>query len=138
MVVQKSLKFRTAGRGSLEITREVNGQVRGSGISRGICNLFIMHTSASIILCENADPSVRVDLETIISRFAPDSDPEYIHTTEGPDDMAAHARTVFTDSSLTLPVDQGRCVLGTWQGIYLWEHRTHPHERRLMVTIYGD
>ena len=138
MVVQKSLKFRTAGRGSLEITREVNGQVRESGIVRGICNLFVMHTSASLILCENADPSVRRDLETIMSRLAPDGDPGFIHTTEGPDDMAAHARTVLTDSSLTFPVDQGRCILGTWQGIYLWEHRTHPHERKLILTVYGE
>lgn len=138
MVVQKSLRFRTAGRGSLEITREVNGRIRDTGVSRGICNLFVMHTSASLMLCENADPSVRVDLETIMKRLAPDGDPEFLHTTEGADDMAAHARTVLTDSSLTLPVDQGRCILGTWQGIYLWEHRAHPHERRLMLTVYGE
>ena len=138
MVVQKSLSFRTTGRGSLEITREVNGLVRDSGIANGICNLFVKHTSASLLICENADPAVRTDLEMIMGRLAPDGDPEYIHTTEGPDDMAAHARTVLTDCSLSLPVNQGRCVLGTWQGIYLWEHRTRPHDRRLLVTVYGE
>jgi len=138
MVVQKSLKFRTTGRGSLEITHEVNKLVLESGIARGICNLFVLHTSASLMICENADPSVRMDLETVLGRIAPDGDPEFIHSTEGPDDMAAHARTVLTDSSLSLPVDRSRCILGTWQGIYLWEHRTHPHERRVLITVYGE
>lgn len=122
----------------MEITREVNNLVRDSAIAQGICNLFVTHTSSSLVICENADPAVRSDLETIMGRLVPDGDPEFIHTTEGPDDMAAHARTVLTDTSLSLPVNQGRCVLGTWQGIYLWEHRTRPHERRLLVTVYGD
>jgi len=138
MVVQKSLSFRTSGRGSHEITSDVNQLVSASGITQGICNLFVLHTSASLMVCENADPDVRRDLETVMQRLAPDGDPAYIHTTEGPDDMAAHARTVLTDSSLSLPVQQGRCILGTWQGIYLWEHRTHPQQRKLMVTIYGE
>ena len=138
MVVQKSISFRTTGRGSQEITHDINQLIAESGIRQGICNLFVLHTSASLMLCENADPDVRRDLETIMRRLAPDGDPAYIHTTEGPDDMAAHARTVLTDSSLNLPVRQGRCILGTWQGIYLWEHRTHPQQRNLMVTIYGE
>ena len=138
MVVQKSLNFRTAGRGSREITGEVNELVWESGITRGICNIFVTHTSASLMLCENADPSVRRDLETLMGRLAPDGDPEFMHAAEGPDDMAAHARTVLTGSALNLPVDQGRCVLGTWQGIYLWEHRSRPHARRLIVTVYGE
>ena len=138
MVVQQSLSFRTSGRGSLEITRDINQLVSESGIIRGICHLFVLHTSASLMLCENADPDVRQDLETFMQRLAPDGDPAYSHTTEGPDDMAAHARTVLTGSSLSIPVQQGRCILGTWQGIYLWEHRTHPQLRKLMVTIYGE
>ena len=138
MVVQKSISFRTTGRGSQEITHDINQLIAESGIRQGICNLFVLHTSASLMLCENADPDVRRDLETIMRRLAPDGDPAYIHTTEGSDDMAAHARTVLTDSSLNLPVRQGRCILGTWQGIYLWEHRAHPQQRKLMVTIYGE
>ena len=138
MIVQKSISYSTSGRGSLEITRDINQLVSESGIRQGICNIFNLHTSAALMLCENADPDVRRDLETIMERLAPDSDPAYIHTTEGPDDMAAHARTILTDSSLSLPVDQGRCILGTWQGIYLWEHRTRPQQRRLIVTIYGE
>jgi secondary thiamine-phosphate synthase enzyme len=138
MVVQKSLKFTTPGRGSLEITHDVNNLVMESGIAQGICNLFVLHTSASLMICENADPSVRVDLETVLGRLAPDGDPAFLHTTEGPDDMAAHARTLLTDSSLSLPVDRSCCVLGTWQGIYLWEHRKHPHQRRVLITVFGE
>src|SRR5690606_3027989 len=96
------------------------------------------HTSASLMLCENADPDVRADLERFMSRLAPDGDPLFRHRTEGPDDMPAHVRTVLTHSSLTIPVQDGRMVLGTWQGIYLWEHRAAPHRRRVTVTLYGD
>ena len=122
----------------MEITDDVNNIVSETGITQGICNIFLMHTSASLMLCENADPSVRVDLETFMGRLAPDGDPMFRHITEGADDMPAHVRTVLTDSNLSLPVNNGKCILGTWQGIFLWEHRTRSHERRLMVTIFGE
>ena len=138
MIAQKTLKFRTRGRGTTEITTEVEREVRASGVRTGTCNLFLQHTSASLILCENADPTVRRDLETLLARLAPDGDAVYAHDTEGPDDMAAHARTVLTASSLTVPVAGGRLALGTWQGLYLWEHRREPHERSLVLTVSGD
>lgn len=100
--------------------------------------MFLRHTSASLILCENADPTVRSDLEAFMSRLSPDGDPIYQHTQEGADDMPAHVRTVLTQSSLTLPIQSGQCGLGTWQGIYLWEHRHHPHRREVMVTVNGE
>ncbi|HXZ92915.1 MAG TPA: secondary thiamine-phosphate synthase enzyme YjbQ [Burkholderiales bacterium] len=138
MIAQKTLKFRTRGRGTTEITTEVEREVRASGVRTGTCNLFLQHTSASLILCENADPTVRRDLETLLARLAPDGDAAYAHDTEGPDDMAAHARTVLTASSLTVPVADGRLALGTWQGLYLWEHRHEPHERSLVLTVSGE
>ena len=137
MAAQKTLTFRTRGRGTTEITPEVERAVREAGVKTGICNLFLQHTSASLILCENAAPAVRQDLETIISRLAPDGDPAYVHDDEGPDDMAAHARTVLTTNSLQVPVADGKLALGTWQGIYLWEHRRAPHTRSLVVTVIG-
>jgi secondary thiamine-phosphate synthase enzyme len=138
MTEQKTLSFHSRGRGTSEITAEVGRVVRGSKVRTGTCNLFLQHTSASLILCENADPSVRRDLETILGRLAPDGDPAYVHDAEGPDDMAAHARSVLTSNSLTIPVAGGRLLLGTWQGIYLWEHRHEPHARQLVVTLSGD
>jgi secondary thiamine-phosphate synthase enzyme len=101
-------------------------------------NVFIAHTSASLTVCENADPTVQRDLEAFMARLVPDGDPLFRHTSEGPDDMPAHVRSVLTDSGLTLPVAGGRCKLGTWQGIYLWEHRNRPHQREVTVTVYGD
>jgi secondary thiamine-phosphate synthase enzyme len=112
--------------------------VREAGIKSGLCNVFLRHTSASLILCENAAPAVRQDLETILSRLAPDGDPAYRHEDEGPDDMAAHARSVLTTNSLQIPVADGRLLLGTWQGIYLWEHRHAPHARSVVVTVLGQ
>jgi secondary thiamine-phosphate synthase enzyme len=103
----------------------------------GICHVFLRHTSASLLVTENADPDVRRDLENFISRMAPDGDPAYLHSMEGPDDMPAHIRSVLTCTELTLPVRDGQLALGTWQGVYLWEHRTRPHRRRLDVTIIG-
>jgi secondary thiamine-phosphate synthase enzyme len=135
--VQSSLNFRTRGRGTTDITPDVARAVRASGIATGVCNVFLQHTSASLILCENAAPAVRRDLETVLSRLAPDGDPAYAHVDEGPDDMAAHTRTVLTSSSLQLPVSGGELALGTWQGIYLWEHRRAPHERHVVVTVLG-
>jgi secondary thiamine-phosphate synthase enzyme len=137
LAAQKTLTFRTRGRGTTEITPEVERAVREAGVKTGICNLFLQHTSASLILCENAAPAVRQDLETIISRLAPDGDPAYVHDDEGPDDMAAHARSVLTTNSLQIPVAEGRLALGTWQGVFLWEHRRAPHTRSLVVTVIG-
>jgi secondary thiamine-phosphate synthase enzyme len=138
MIELKTLEFRTRGRGMTEITPEVARTVAESGIGMGLCTVFLQHTSASLILCENADPDVRHDLETIIARLAPDGDPDYLHDTEGPDDMAAHARSILTSNSFTIPVADRRLLLGTWQGLYLWEHRQTPHSRRLVVTVIGE
>jgi secondary thiamine-phosphate synthase enzyme len=137
LTAQKTLTFRTRGRGTTEITSEVERAVRDAGIQQGLCNVFLQHTSASLILCENAAPAVRRDLETILGRLAPDGDPDYAHDDEGPDDMAAHARSVLTSNSLQIPVADGRLALGTWQGIFLWEHRLAPHTRCVVVTVIG-
>ena len=138
MVEQKTLEFRTRGRGTMEITVEVQRAVAASGVRKGVCTVFLQHTSASLILCENADPDVRRDLETILKRVAPDGDPAYVHDTEGPDDMAAHARSILTSNSLTIPVADGTLALGTWQGLYLYEHRHEGHSRSVVVTTMGD
>ena len=138
MIAQHEFTIRTRGRGTYDISREVQDFVRESGVSAGVCQVFICHTSASLMLCENADPAVLKDLETFMSRTVPDGDPMFTHTAEGPDDMPAHVRSVLTQSDLNLPVRQGRCGLGTWQGIFLWEHRFEPHSRRVIVTLQGD
>ena len=138
MIHQQTLEFRTRGRGTQEVTAEVQRAVAASGIRTGVATVFVQHTSASLVLCENADPDVRADLETLLARLAPDGDRAYRHDTEGPDDMAAHARTVLTASSLTIPVSAGRLALGTWQGLYLYEHRSAPHSRSIVVTVMGE
>lgn len=138
MVFQQAFEIDTRGRGTYEITRTVQELVARSGITTGICQLFVHHTSASLIISENADPDVRRDLETIAARLAPDGDPAYRHDAEGPDDMSAHVRSVLTQISLNLPVSGGCCPLGTWQGIFLWEHRQAGHRRRLTITVMGD
>ncbi|MDH3979763.1 MAG: secondary thiamine-phosphate synthase enzyme YjbQ [Gammaproteobacteria bacterium] len=138
MIAQHTIEFRTRGRGSYAITGQLQDLVGQAGVKTGLCHIFLQHTSASLMLCENADPDVRVDLETFMSRLAPDADPALVHTAEGPDDMPAHIRTVLTHSDLSLPVGKGRCLLGTWQGVYIWEHRQSGHQRRLIVTISGE
>ncbi len=135
---QEQLQFSTRGRGSYEITREVAKVIAEAGISTGLCHVFCHHTSASLTLCENADPTVRQDLETFLARLVPDGDPMFRHTMEGADDMPAHIRAMLTNMDLTIPVTDGRSALGTWQGIYLLEHRTHPHKRRVTVTVQGE
>jgi len=130
-----TIEISTPGRGFQEIGGELLDFVRQSGVKAGICHVFLRHTSASLLVTENADPDVRRDLENFISRLAPDGDPAYFHSMEGPDDMPAHIRSVLTCSELTLPIRNGRLALGTWQGVYLWEHRTKPHRRRLETTI---
>ena len=138
MIHQTTLEFRTRGRGTTDITAEVARAVAASGIAKGLCTVFLQHTSASLILCENADPDVRRDLETLLSRLAPDGDPVYVHDTEGPDDMAAHARSILTSNSLTIPVTDGKLALGTWQGLYLYEHRHAGHARSVVVAVMGE
>lgn len=137
MAFQQILEVHTRGRGTLEITAEVARLVAASGIATGIAQVFAQHTSCSLTITENADPAVRRDLETLAARWAPDGDGAYRHDMEGGDDMAAHARSVLTGSAVTLPVGAGKLLLGTWQGIYLWEHRTGPHLRRIAVTVVG-
>lgn len=135
---QQILEFRTDGRGTRNITAAVAKAVAESGIDTGLAHVFVLHTSCSLTITENADPDVRRDLETLLGRLAPDGDPAYRHDLEGPDDMAAHARSVLTGPGLTIPVGAGRLVLGTWQGIYLWEHRTEAQTRQVVVTVLGD
>jgi len=132
---QFKISLTTTGRGSYNITQDVQAYVRESKIEIGLCNIFVQHTSASLMLCENADPQVRDDLETFMSKIAPDGDPMFLHTDEGPDDMSAHVRTVLTASSLTIPISKGHCALGVWQGIYLWEHRTSSFNRNIIITM---
>ncbi len=137
MAYQAILDIRTRGRGSLEITADVARIVATSGVDTGVVHVFVQHTSCSLLITENADPAVRRDLETLAQRWAPDGDPAYRHDDEGADDMAAHARSVLTGTSVSVPVSAGRLLLGTWQGIYLWEHRTGAHSRRVVVTVTG-
>jgi secondary thiamine-phosphate synthase enzyme len=134
---QTEIVVETEGRGTYEVTDRVARAVADSGVEAGLCHVFITHTSASLMLCENADPDVRTDLETFMGDLAPDGDRRFVHTMEGPDDMPAHVRSVLTQSDLQIPVRDGRLALGTWQGIYLWEHRLRGHRRRLVVTIQG-
>jgi secondary thiamine-phosphate synthase enzyme len=135
MIHQETIHQQTRGRGTYDITGKVRTAVRNAAVQTGLCHLFLKHTSASLIICENADPSVRSDLERFMLRLVPDGDPIYDHVLEGPDDMPAHVRAILTKMEMTLPVSNGDCALGTWQGIYLYEHRYHPHERRVIVTI---
>lgn len=132
------IEYSTPGRGFCEISTELQESLRLSGLKSGLFHVFLRHTSASLLLTENADPDVRYDLENFISRLVPDGDPAYIHSAEGPDDMPAHIRSVLTCSELSLPVRDGRLALGTWQGVYLWEHRHRPHRRILDITIIGS
>ena len=137
MSQQQTFAIRTRGRGTTEITAEVERAVRASGIATGIAQVFVQHTSCAVMITENADPAVRRDLETLAARWAPDADPDYRHDAEGDDDMAAHARSLLAGTSVTVPVGNGELLLGTWQGIYLWEHRTGAQLRRVVVTIVG-
>lgn len=138
MFEQHVLKVQTSGRGTYDLSGDIERLVADAGIATGICHVFIRHTSASLMLCENADPAVMRDLETFMSRQVPDGDPMFTHTAEGPDDMPAHVRSVLTQSDLNLPISGGRCALGTWQGVYLWEHRHRPHSRSVVITLNGE
>jgi secondary thiamine-phosphate synthase enzyme len=136
-VATKTLHVRTKGRGLYDVTGEVARALEGSGVRTGICSVFLAHTSASIVVQENADPSVLRDLERWIARAAPESD-EWEHDAEGPDDMPSHIRASITKTSETLPIREGKLALGTWQAIYVWEHRTNAHDRTLVVTMIGE
>jgi len=138
MLHQKKLRFSTTGRGTYNISKQISEVIENSGIKFGICHIFIKHTSASLILCENADKTVREDLNVYMAKLVKDGDNMYKHKDEGPDDMAAHIRTILTQSTLSIPVHKGKCDLGLWQGIFLWEHRLNAHKRNLSITIMGE
>jgi secondary thiamine-phosphate synthase enzyme len=127
----------TDGRGTYDLTSTLQQIVRGSGARRGLCTVFVHHTSASLIICENAAPEVRGDLERFLARLVPDGDGLFEHVDEGPDDMPSHVRSVLTQTSIGVPIRDGKLDLGVWQGLYLYEHRHAPHRRRISVTIIG-
>ena len=134
-MVQETIAIETGGRGLVDITAEVTRVVGGSGAQVALCHVFLQHTSASLVIQENADPDVLHDLNGWFDRAVADGDPQDLHDAEGPDDMSAHIRAALTAHSLTIPVVSGRLALGTWQGIYLFEHRTRPHRRTLVITV---
>lgn len=137
-IFQDTLQVSTSGRGFLEISEPAQRFVHNASVETGVLTAFIHHTSASLIICENADPQVLRDLEGWMQRAIPDGDPLFGHTAEGPDDMPAHVRSVLTATSLSLPVTHGRLAAGTWQGLYVYEHRVAPHTRRVSLTLIGD
>ena len=133
-----SITIRTDRQGLHDITDDVRGCVQSAGVNDGLCTVMVQHTSASLTIQENADPSARADLEAWLNRLVAENDPLYTHTAEGPDDMPAHIRSALTATSLSIPITEGRLVLGTWQGIYLWEHRRRGGARRLVVHVSPD
>ena len=137
-VAEGGFSVQTSGRGFTDITESVSDAVAAGDIRSGVVHVFTLHTSCSLLISENADPAVRHDLERWFARAVPDGDPLFEHDAEGPDDMPAHVRSVLTGVSLTAPVRGGRLQLGTWQGIYLWEHRHDPHHRRVVLTVLGQ
>ena len=130
--------YETRGKGLYEITAEVRTAIGRSGVTDGVCHVFVLHTSASLVISENADPSARHDLEAYFERVAPENDPHYTHTAEGPDDMPSHIRAALTRTSETILVADGDALLGTWQGLFLFEHRRRPHSRRIAIRVLGD
>jgi secondary thiamine-phosphate synthase enzyme len=136
--LQTAMTIRTSGQGTHEITEAVAREVQRSGIRSGVVNVFCQHTSCSLVIMENADPSARNDLEAWLNRLVPENDPHFEHTMEGPDDMPSHIKMALTRTSETIPIADGKMLLGTWQGIYLWEHRRASHSRRIVVTVIGE
>jgi len=132
------LTLRTPGRGTHEITGGVEQALRRTGLREGTVTVFCQHTSCSLVLMENADPSARQDLHYFMDKLVPDGDPGFTHTLEGKDDMSSHIKMALTRSAEVIPFKDGGLLLGTWQGIFLWEHRTHPHERHLVLTFQGE
>ena len=137
-VFQKTLTFRTVGKGTVEITGEVQEVLRSSGLQFGTASVFVQHTSCSLVIMENADPSARRDLEVFMDDLVPDNYPKFIHTHEGPDDMPSHIKMALTRTTEVIPFSNGKLALGTWQGIFLWEHRVQPHNRRILLSMQGD
>ena len=135
---QQALRVRTQGKSLHKITHKIESYVSESGIKTGLCVVFVRHTSASLIIQENADPDVLVDLENFMAKLVPEDGRSYIHSAEGPDDMPAHIRSVLTKTTEQIPIANGRLVLGTWQGVYLWEHRQRSHNREIVVHISGE
>ena len=138
MVHHDTISLASRGKGTYEITEKVAAIIRASGIRNGIATVFCQHTSCSLVIMENADPTARVDMENFFEKLVPENIPYFQHTYEGPDDMPSHIKMALTRTSETVPVREGRMVLGTWQGIFLWEHRAQPHNRRLHVTVLGE
>jgi len=138
MVQNSTIRIRTRGKGTLEITNEVRRAIEESGIRNGIVTVFVRHTSASLVIMENADPSARHDLERFFEKLVPEDTPWFSHTLEGPDDMPSHIRMALTRTSETIPIHDGRMTLGTWQGIFLFEHRSAPHQREISLTVMGE
>ncbi len=136
-LMQEVIVVQTRGRGAYDLTPKVRALVSGASVEAGLAHVFVKHTSASLMLCENADPDVRRDLETFMSGLVVDGDRRFLHRSEGPDDMSAHVRSVLTGMDLTIPVTRGQLQLGVWQGVYLWEHRTAGHHREIVVTVVG-
>ncbi len=133
-----TLEIHSTGRGLFEITQELRAFVRASAIRDGLLTVFCRHTSASLLIQENADPDVRHDLEAFFAKLSPDGQPGWRHNNEGPDDMSGHIRSVLTQTSIGIPLVDGELVLGTWQGVFLWEHRTRPHRREVVVHLMGE
>ena len=137
-IYRKEILMQSTGKGTYEITGEVAEGVRESGLDEGLASVFVRHTSCSLVLMENADPTARQDLERFMDDLVPDDYPHFIHTYEGPDDMPSHIKMALTRSSETIPFANGRLLLGTWQGIFLWEHRVAPHSRKITLTCVGE
>ncbi|MET0386060.1 MAG: secondary thiamine-phosphate synthase enzyme YjbQ [Polyangiales bacterium] len=138
MFHQADLSIDMRTRGTHDLTAALGAIVHEARVSRGLCTVFIHHTSASLMVCENADEDVRNDLERFFAQLVPDGDARFVHTAEGPDDMPSHVRSILTQTSLGLPIKNGKLDLGVWQGVYLYEHRHAPHKRRISVTIVGE
>jgi secondary thiamine-phosphate synthase enzyme len=134
----ETISIPTRGKGSYEITDEVSRIVAQSGVETGLATVFMQHTSASLVIYENADPSAREDLHRYFEKLVPEDDPDWVHTLEGPDDTTSHLRMALTRTSETIPVLRGRMALGTWQGIFVFEHRRSPHVRRVVVSVIGN
>lgn len=130
-----TIEISTSGKGLQDITAFIRAQLKDWGVREGMCFLFLQHTSASLVISENWDPTARADLETFMERLVPERDKWYTHDLEGPDDATSHIRTMLTDTSLTIPVDDGDLSLGTWQGVYIFEHRARPHRRRVLMRV---
>ncbi|MET0406845.1 MAG: secondary thiamine-phosphate synthase enzyme YjbQ [Hyphomicrobium sp.] len=135
---QETLTIETRGQSLTEFTRDVARIIKAAGMATGVAHVFCRHTSASLLIQENADPDVQRDLLAFFKRLVPDGDPLFIHRAEGPDDMPAHVKTALTQTTLTVPISKGRMMLGTWQGIYLFEHRTRPHARQIVIHVVGE